>query len=119
MARGMQQYQYQRHRRPGLRALKNMGAGWYRLLNTNSGKAIDIAAASTADGAKVQQYTDNGTGAQRFSITPAADPTAFVITSENSGKCLDDADWSTNDSGRIQQWSCSANVNQTYRFTKQ
>ena len=30
-------------------------------VNTNSGKAIDIAAASTADGAKVQQYTDNGT----------------------------------------------------------
>ena len=100
-------------------ALANMGSGWYRLINVNSGKAIDIAAASMADGAKVQQYTDNATGAQRFSIKPGSDSTTFVITNENSGKCLDVADWSTNDSAKIQQWSCSGNVNQTWRFTKQ
>ena len=97
----------------------NMGAGWYRLVNTHSGKAIDIASASTADGAKVQQYTDNGTGAQRFSIKPGADATTFVVTNEHSGKCLDVAGWSTNDSAKIQQWSCSGNVNQAWRFTKQ
>ncbi len=100
-------------------AITNMGQGWYRLINTNSGKAIDIAAASTADGAKVQQYTDNGTGAQRFSIKTGSDATTFVITNEGSGKCLDVADWSTNDSGKIQQWSCTAAVNQAWRFTKQ
>jgi len=100
-------------------ALTNMGQGWYRLINTNSGKAIDIAAASTADGAKVQQYADNGTSAQRFSIKPGSDATTFVITNENSAKCLDVADWSTNDSGKIQQWTCTAAVNQAWRFTKQ
>jgi hypothetical protein len=100
-------------------AVTNMGAGWYRLLNTHSGKAIDIAAASTADGAKVQQYTDNGTSAQRFSIKPGADATTFVITNEGSAKCLDVADWSTNDGGRIQQWTCGGGVNQAWRFTRQ
>jgi chitinase len=100
-------------------AVTNQGQGWYRLINTNSGKAIDIAAASTADGAKVQQYTDNATTAQRFSIKVGSDATTFVITNEGSGKCLDVADWSTNDSGKIQQWSCSGNVNQAWRVTKQ
>ena len=85
----------------------------------NSGKAIDIAAASTADGAKVDQYTDNGTGAQRFSIKPGADATTYVLTNETSGKCLDVADWSTNDSAKIQQWTCGGTVNQAWRFTKQ
>lgn len=72
------------------------GSGWYKILNTNSSKAIDITAASTANGANVQQYTDNGTGAQRFSIM---NPT--------SGKCLDIKDWSTADRAPLQQWDCT------------
>jgi len=67
----------------------------------------------------VQQYTDNGTGAQRFSIKPGADATTFVITNENSGKCLDVSGWSTNDSAKIQQWHCTGNVNQAWRFIRQ
>ena len=67
----------------------------------------------------MQQYTDNGTSAQRFSIKPGSDATTFVLTNEGSGKCLDVTDWSTNDSAKIQQWTCSGNVNQAWRFTKQ
>jgi hypothetical protein len=94
------------------------GSGWYKILNTNSGKAIDVTSASTADGANVQQWTDNGTEAQRFSIvvTDSSDPTAFSIMNENSSKCLDDQDWSTADRGNIQQWSCSGGTNQSFRF---
>ena len=99
-------------------ALKNMGGGWYRLLDKNSSLAVDISAASTADGAKVQQYTDNATLAQRFSFTPGADSTTWVITNQNSGKCLDVAGWSTNDGGLIQQWTCTGGTNQAYRLTK-
>jgi hypothetical protein len=87
-------------------------------LNTNSGKAIDITAASTANGANVQQYTDNGTGAQRFSIVPtdSDDPTAFSIMNQTSGKCLDIKDWSTADRGTLQQWDCTGGMNQSWRF---
>jgi hypothetical protein len=67
----------------------------------------------------VQQYTDNATGAQRFSIKPGSDTTTFVITNETSGKRLDVTDWSTNDSARIQQWTCGGGVNQAWRFTRQ
>jgi Ricin-type beta-trefoil lectin domain-like len=94
------------------------GSGWYKILNTNSGKAIDVTSASTADGANIQQWTDNCTEAQRFSIvqTDPSDPTAFSIMNENSSKCLDDKDWSTADRGHLQQWSCTGGSNQGFRF---
>jgi hypothetical protein len=94
------------------------GSGWYKILNTNSSKTIDITAAATADGANVQQFTDNGTGAQRFSIVPtdSDDPTAFSIMNQTSGKCLDIKDWSTADRGPLQQWTCTGGANQSFRF---
>ena len=73
---------------------------------------------STANGANVQQYTDNGTGAQRFTITQtdSSDPTAFSIMNQTSGKCLDIKDWSTADYGPLQQWDCAGSTNQSFRF---
>jgi hypothetical protein len=44
--------------------------GAYRLVNRNSGKCLDVPAASTADGVQLQQYTCNGTAAQSFRINP-------------------------------------------------
>jgi hypothetical protein len=60
------------------------GSGWFKILNTNSHLAIDVIAASTSDGTHIQQYTDNATEAQRFSIsvTDSSDPTAFQIVNE-------------------------------------
>ena len=41
------------------------GGGWYRLRSRHSGKVLDVANASTADGAKVRQWADlNGTNQQ-------------------------------------------------------
>jgi ricin-type beta-trefoil lectin protein len=53
--------------------------GSYHFVNRNSGKCLDVAAASTADGARVQQYACNGTAAQSFTLgsggtTPPTDP---------------------------------------------
>ena len=63
--------------------------------------------ASTADGAKVQQYTDNGTGAQRFSITAGSDTTTFVLTNQTSGKCLDVAAAGTANGTKVQLYDCN------------
>ncbi len=94
------------------------GSGWFKLLNTNSGLAVDVIGASVANGTHIQQYTDNGTGAQRFSISVADsnDTTAFEIVNQTSGKCVDDTDWGTADRNPFQQWSCSGTTNQTFRF---
>ena len=42
--------------------------GTYHLVNRNSGKCLDVPAASTADSTQLQQYTCNGTTAQSFSL---------------------------------------------------
>ncbi|MGW3245772.1 RICIN domain-containing protein [Streptomyces sp. NPDC001070] len=42
--------------------------GTYHFVNRNSGKCLDVPAASTADSARIQQYTCNGTAAQSFSL---------------------------------------------------
>jgi chitinase len=61
---------------------------------------------------------DNGTGAQRFSISVAdsSDPTAMEIVNEDSGKCIDDTNWSTADRNPLQQWACTGATNQSFRF---
>ncbi|GID27894.1 RICIN domain-containing protein [Paractinoplanes brasiliensis] len=45
------------------------GGGYYRFVNRNSGKCLDVPAASTADGVQLVQYTCNGTAAQSFRLT--------------------------------------------------
>ncbi|BCY10750.1 RICIN domain-containing protein [Actinoplanes sp. L3-i22] len=42
--------------------------GYYHLVNRNSGKCLDVPAASTADGVQLVQYTCNGTAAQSFRL---------------------------------------------------
>lgn len=45
------------------------GNGWYKIINKNSGKCLDISAGKDEAGTAIQQYEDNGTNAQRFSLT--------------------------------------------------
>ncbi|MFC7241374.1 ThuA domain-containing protein [Catellatospora aurea] len=44
------------------------GGGYYHLVNRNSGKCLDVPAASTADSVQLVQYACNGTGAQSFRL---------------------------------------------------
>ncbi|MER5372792.1 RICIN domain-containing protein [Streptomyces sp. NPDC002553] len=48
------------------------GGGAYHFVNRNSGKCLDVPAASTADSVQLQQYTCNGSAAQRFQVVPVA-----------------------------------------------
>ncbi|MET8810168.1 RICIN domain-containing protein [Streptomyces sp. NPDC004546] len=49
-------------------------SGTYHFVNRNSGKCLDVPAASTADSVQLQQYTCNGTGAQSFTISDGIAP---------------------------------------------
>jgi len=44
------------------------GGGYYHLVNRNSGKCLDVPAASTADSVQLVQYTCNGTAAQSYRL---------------------------------------------------
>lgn len=63
-------------------------SGFYLIINVGSGKALDAAAGSWANGTAVQQYESNGTAAQLWSIEPDGD--GFRICSAiNSAQVLD------------------------------
>ncbi|MEV1114593.1 ricin-type beta-trefoil lectin domain protein [Actinosynnema sp. NPDC049800] len=75
-----------------------------------AGKCVDVAGASSADGAAVQLYTCNGTAAQQWSRP--GDGTLRAL-----GKCLDIKDRGTADGAQLQLWSCAGGANQQWTYT--
>jgi hypothetical protein len=88
---------------------------WYKLVAKHSGKCLDVSAAGTADGANVQQWSDNGTPAQQWRIDAQADGT-YTLTARCSGKVLDVAGGSTANGGNVQQWTLHGGANQRWRL---
>jgi len=90
--------------------------GLYRLTAKHSGKALDVAGGSLADGALVQQWTDNGSDAQRWNIERDTSP-SFRIVSQRSGRRLEISNASQADGAGAQQWSAQNADNQRWLMT--
>ncbi|MGW4212425.1 non-reducing end alpha-L-arabinofuranosidase family hydrolase [Lentzea sp. NPDC004789] len=88
---------------------------WYVLVNRNSGKAMDVANASTADGATVQQWSRHDSNNQQWQFVDAGGG-YYRLKSRNSGKVLDVSGWSTADGGKVQQWTDLNGTNQQFRL---
>jgi chitinase len=71
------------------------------------GKCVDVAAASSANGAAVQLYACNGTAAQTWTV--GTDGTVRTL-----GKCLDTTNGGTANGTTLQLWSCAGNANQQW-----
>jgi phospholipase C len=84
----------------------------YALIGVDSGKCVDVRWSSTADGAAVQLWTCNGTGAQQFTLEPSGG--AYALRNANSGKCLDVAGASTAAGGAVIQYHCTGAANQQW-----
>ena len=78
--------------------------GTYVIASAFSGKCVDIASASTANAAQVQQYQCNGTGAQKFAVTNMGQGW-YRLVNTNSGKTIDIASASTADGAKVQQYT--------------
>ncbi|MEV4616871.1 family 16 glycosylhydrolase [Kitasatospora sp. NPDC049258] len=74
-----------------------------------AGKCLDVAAAGTADGTKVQLYGCNGTPAQRWTV--GTDGTIRAL-----GKCLDVASAGTADGTKVQLWDCNGTGAQQWAY---
>jgi hypothetical protein len=64
------------------------------------GKCVDVAGASSANGAAVQLYDCNGTGAQNWTVSSDSSLRAL-------GKCLDVAAAGTADGSKVQLYDCN------------
>jgi endo-1,4-beta-xylanase len=90
------------------------GTTYYRVVGRNSGKALDICSASTADGACLQQYSYGGGTNQQFEFRAVSGTSYFQIIARHSGKCLDVPNSSTANAVLLQQWTCNGGANQQF-----
>ncbi|MGC7094241.1 non-reducing end alpha-L-arabinofuranosidase family hydrolase [Amycolatopsis lurida] len=89
---------------------------WYVLVNRNSGKAMDVAGVSTADGAVVQQWSRHDGANQQWQFVDSG-AGYYRLKSKNSGKVLDIDNFSTADGGKVQQWTDHNGTNQQFSLT--
>lgn len=87
----------------------------YKIINKYSGKTLDVADASTADGGNIQQWTYTGGNNQRWKVDLVSDG-YYKITNINSGKVLDVAGPSTADGANVQQWTSTGATNQQWKL---
>jgi len=77
--------------------------------NPQSGKCIDSAGGSGADGTAVVLYDCNGTASQDWRYEGG-------VLIGKDGKCLDASGGSSADGTRLILWSCSGNANQQWKL---
>ncbi|AQZ70285.1 glycoside hydrolase [[Actinomadura] parvosata subsp. kistnae] len=88
---------------------------WYVLVNRNSGKALDVYNLSTADGARITQWTRNNGDQQQWQFVDSGGG-YYRIKSRLSGKVLDVSGASTANGASVVQWSDHNGTNQQWRL---
>lgn len=88
----------------------------YELVSRHSNKCLDVASSSLANGAKVQQWTCNGTNAQRFRTQNVGNGKVLLVN-VNSKKCVDAGAWGASNGTAYIQWDCKGGTNQQFTVT--
>lgn len=86
--------------------------GTYKIINRNSGRALDVVDASTANGAKLQQWGYSGTLNQKWVLTHRGG-NQYTITSAQTGKGIDEASHTALSGDYIDVWSLWNGVGST------
>ncbi|MCX5056426.1 RICIN domain-containing protein [Streptomyces sp. NBC_00452] len=87
----------------------------YTIKNVNSGQLMDVNAGSTADGARVIQWPNNGGANQQWNIVPVSGQ-LYKIVNRNSGKALDINASSHSRGTALQQYGYGGGNNQLWYF---
>ncbi len=94
--------------------LIDVGGREVAVVNRATGKVLDVNGASQDDGANVQGWSWNGTGAQRWRTEGSSSRTRLVNV--NSGKCLDVSNSATHSGANIAQFRCNGGDNQRWQL---
>lgn len=89
---------------------------YYRFLNVNSGQALDVNGGSTANGAGIIQWPQNGGNNQQWVIANNGGG-YYKITNRNSTQSLDVNMSSTANGAGIIQWPWNGGNNQQWQLT--
>lgn len=90
--------------------------GRYRLLNRKSNKALDVDGGSTADGARVQQWTYGGYTNQMWDLSYQGSG-QYKLTGVGSGKVMNVSGGSTSDGANVVIWPWSGANHQKWTLT--
>ncbi|QCC52345.1 alpha-amylase domain-containing protein [Halapricum salinum] len=85
----------------------------YEIRNAYSGKYLDVAGWSSADGADVHQWSYHGGSNQRWTAE-ALDDGSYRLTPAHSGKALDVSGPSTDNGTNVHQWRWHGGDNQRW-----
>ncbi|TDC65572.1 alpha-L-arabinofuranosidase [Micromonospora sp. KC207] len=88
---------------------------WYVLVNRNSGKALDVNGASTADGARLIQWTRTNANNQQFQFVGSGGG-YYRLKARHSSKVAAVSNSSTANGSAIVQWGDSNGTNQQFRL---
>jgi len=88
--------------------------GVYRVINQRTGKALEVAGASTADRAVVDQGRWNNGLHQQWMVRNLGDG-YYQVTAAHSGKALDVNALSTRNGARVIQWTTNGGPNQIWQ----
>ncbi|MER5978549.1 RICIN domain-containing protein [Streptomyces sp. NPDC001857] len=91
------------------------GTAYYRLVSVRSGKVLDVNGFSTADGTRIQQWTDQNTANQQWRLKPTGDG-SYELVNRNSGKVLGIAGNSTAETAVAEQQTDSSATSQEWRI---
>lgn len=90
--------------------------GTYRLMNYNSGKALDVTGYSTTAGAAIEQWTYNGGGNQKWSFTSQGNNGGYYsLLATHDSQALDVSGGSTTDGAAVIQWPWQGGNNQVWQ----
>ncbi|MFD3517351.1 RICIN domain-containing protein [Streptomyces sp. NPDC058657] len=91
------------------------GDAYYRLVSVQSGKVLDVNGFSTADGTRIQQWTDQNTANQQWKLKGTGDG-HYELVNRNSGKVLGIAGDSTGENAAAEQQTDSSATSQEWRI---
>ncbi|RCH65520.1 carbohydrate-binding protein [Streptomyces sp. SDr-06] len=89
----------------------------YRLVSVRSGKAMDVNAFSTADGTRIQQWTDQNAANQQWKLKPTGGG-YYELVNRNSGKVLGITGGSTAQSATAEQQTDTSSPSQEWRISE-
>ena len=99
---------------PAHAAATALPTGFATVMNAASGRCLDAKAAATANGTVVQQYSCNGTTAQRWSFTATSDGYVRINNANDTNQVADVADVSTADNAPVHLWTYGGGANQQW-----
>ncbi|NEA68491.1 RICIN domain-containing protein [Streptomyces sp. SID12488] len=91
------------------------GAAYYQLVSVRSGKVLDVNGYSTADGTRIQQWTDQHSANQQWKLKPAGGG-YYELVNRNSGKVLGIKGSSTARAAAAEQQTDSSSTAQEWRI---